>query len=110
MFKAREYAFLFSTVTLLSFQVAVPVNAQGSNPYFTVNITKLPDGAELQEGIINGPSKPPPGYEFERQVVSLPKPDIAAGTNTLTQVPAFNWVFGCSAVSGAMMPGYYQPG
>ena len=29
------------------------------------------------------------------------------GTNTLN-VPAFRWVFGCSAVSGAMIAGYYD--
>jgi hypothetical protein len=29
-------------------------------------------------------------------------------TNKLTEVPAFKWVFGCSAVSGAMVAGYYD--
>ena len=57
--------------------------------------------------IINGPPKPPPGYELERAAVALPKPDQVMGTKTLT-VPAFNWVFGCSSVSGAMIAGYYD--
>jgi hypothetical protein len=40
-------------------------------------------------------------------MVNLPVADKAAGVNTLT-VPAFNWVFGCSSVSGAMIAGYYD--
>ena len=40
-------------------------------------------------------------------MVSLPEPNPAMGTNTLN-VPAFRWVFGCSAVSGAMIAGYYD--
>ena len=52
--------------------------------------------------VINGPPTPPPGYEAQRKPVILP------GTiNTLT-VPAFDWVFGCSSVSGAMIAGYYD--
>jgi len=47
------------------------------------------------------------GFEVQRQAVSMPEPDIAAGTNSLT-VPAFNWVFGCSSVSGSMIAGYYD--
>ena len=78
-----------------------------SGKYYTVNAVTLSDGTILEEVIINGPPVPPPGFEVERQAVSLPEPDIAAGINILT-VPAFNWVFGCSAVSGAMIAGYYD--
>ncbi len=35
-----------------------------------------------------------------------PEPKIAAGTNTLPNVPAFNWSYGCSATAAAMMFGY----
>jgi hypothetical protein len=77
------------------------------NKYYTVNTLRLSDGTVIEENIINGPPVPPPGFEVERQAVSLPEPDRAAGTNTLI-VPAFNWVFGCSAVSGAMVAGYYD--
>ena len=38
----------------------------------------------------------------------LPEPDIAAGTNTLSNVPALTWCFGCSATSAAMMFGHYD--
>jgi hypothetical protein len=75
--------------------------------YFTVITRTLGDGKSVDEYIINGPPTPPPGYEFERAAVALPKSNRAMGTKTLT-VPAFNWVFGCSAVSGAMIAGYYD--
>lgn len=38
----------------------------------------------------------------------VPVPNPAAGTNSLSEVPAFDWSFGCSATSGAMMAGYYD--
>ena len=74
--------------------------------YSTVNTVTLSDGKILEETIIHGPPAPPPGFEAERLAVSLPEPDSAAD-KSLT-VPAFNWVFGCSAVSGAMIAGYYD--
>jgi len=78
-----------------------------SNKYFTVTTEALPDGNAIYRAAINGPPTPPPGFEAERQAVSLPEPDIAQGINILS-VPAFNWVYGCAAVSGAMIAGYYD--
>jgi len=78
------------------------------NKYFTVNTLRLSDGTAIEEGIINGPPAPPPGFEIQRQAVAPPVPDSAAGINVLAEVPAFNWVFGCSAVSGAMIAGYHD--
>jgi YD repeat-containing protein len=75
--------------------------------YFTANTVTLSNGKVFEEDIINGPPAPPPGFTVERQAVKLPEPASAAGVNILT-VPAFNWVFGCSAVSGAMIAGYYD--
>ena len=81
--------------------------AGAQKPYYTVNAVTASDGTLIDEVIINGPPAPPPGFDIQRQAVSLPKPDSAAGINILT-VPAFNWVFGCSAVSAAMIAGYYD--
>lgn len=75
--------------------------------YYSVTIERLSDGKAFEKACINGPPVPPLGFEVERQAVSLPVPDRAAGTSVLT-VPAFNWVFGCSAVSGAMIAGFYD--
>ncbi len=79
----------------------------GLNGYYSVNSLTLSDGTVIGEMIINGPPVPPPGFEIERQAVSLPEPLSAAGINILA-VPAFNWLFGCSAVSAAMIAGYYD--
>ncbi|MBP1627666.1 MAG: exported protein of unknown function [Holophagaceae bacterium] len=77
------------------------------NAYCTLNTLKRPDGKTLQQLVISGPSAPPSGFTTQRQAASLPTPDAAAGTNALT-VPAYTWVFGCSAVSGAMIAGFYD--
>ncbi len=88
----------------------VPV-AQGPlrqvNPYFSTQTFTYSDGTTLERAVINGPPTPPPGFESERAAVSLPEPDKAAAAKTLT-VPAYNWVFGCSSVSGAMIAAYYD--
>ena len=86
---------------------AQETNTPEPGKYYTLNKVVLSDGAAIDEIIIIGPPVPPPGFEIERLKVSLPKPDSAAGIQTLT-VPAFNWVLGCSAVSGAMIAGYYD--
>lgn len=87
-----------------------PVSAgpivQFDKHYSTQTIT-YSDGTNITRHIINGPSKPPAGYELERAAVSLPKPNEAMAIKALT-VPAYDWVFGCSSVSGAMIAGYYD--
>jgi len=75
--------------------------------YFSTQEFTYSDGTSITRDIIGGPPKPPAGYESERAAVALPKPDPAAATNTLT-VPAYEWVFGCSAVSGSMIAAYYD--
>ena len=77
------------------------------NKYFSTQVLTYSDGTSLVKEIINGPPTPPPGYELERLPVNLPEPNPKRGSNTMT-VPAFNWVFGCSSVSGAMIAGYYD--
>jgi hypothetical protein len=65
------------------------------------------DGKILNKTIINGPPTPLPGYEIKRSAVALPPTNKEMGVKTLT-APAFDWVFGCSATSGAMIAGYYD--
>ena len=100
---------LFSVLgaTNLSIATAQEAATPTPNDYYTVNLITLSDGTVIEEHIINGPPEPPPGCEIERQAVSLPMSAASAGINVLT-VPAFKWVFGCSAVSGAMIAGYYD--
>lgn len=67
---------------------------------FTIN------GKIVEEIIIPGPPERPAGYY--PVAVELPQPNIAAGINTLSNVPAFDWSFGCTATSAAMIAGYYD--
>jgi hypothetical protein len=86
-----------------------PVKAQQSadTPHFSARTVKTANGLELVEYKINGPIAPPQGYEAQRKPVALPKSNAALGTATLN-VPAYNWVFGCSSVSGSMIAAYYD--
>ena len=76
------------------------------NPYFSIEHTTLSDGTPVEGYIINGPPAPPTGYESERAASMLP----TAGAAILPDFPSYNWVFGCSAVSGAMIAAYYDRG
>lgn len=78
-----------------------------STPYFTLNKLTVPGAPPVEETIINGPPTPPPGFDEQRAPVDLTKAGLKTSTKTLT-TPAFNWVFGCSSVSGAMIAGYYD--
>ena len=76
------------------------------NEYFSTQTIHYSDGTSIARQMIKGPPAPPPGYELQRKPVSLPA-NVRNAAKTLT-VPAFKWVFGCSAVSGAMIAGYYD--
>jgi PKD repeat protein len=70
------------------------------NPYFTVETVTFKDGSQLERMTINGPAMPPPGYEVNRTAAPMLAGDV------LLPVPAYNWVFGCSAVSASMVAAY----
>lgn len=85
----------------------IPLNQYGirsTNPYVADRFIK--DGKSIDKVIV--PSRPTPPEGFSRQVVMVPEPEIAAGTNTISNVPALTWCFGCSATSAAMMFGHYD--
>lgn len=92
-------------------QDAVPDSGQmqvetlASGKYFTARKLTVPGKTPFVETIISGPPTPPPGYEVERVPVDMAR--AKASSKTLT-VPAYNWVFGCSSVSGAMIAAYYD--
>lgn len=89
------------------FAVAEETPTSRHGKYYTFKMHRLPNRT-LVAGIgIKGPPEPPAGFEIERQAVDLPEPNIDLGINILT-APAFNWVMGCSAVSAAMIAGYYD--
>jgi len=79
----------------------------GDTPYYRSRTVILGDSVLVDQSIIKGPPSPPPGYELERAPAALASPNIVTGSNVLT-VPAYDWSFGCSATSGAMIAGYYD--
>jgi hypothetical protein len=82
---------------------AVP---DGVNPYYSVQRIIIKGGISVDRIIIAGPPKPPPG--IERAELALPEPYHTLAVNTLGEVPAFDWSFGCSTTSAAMIAGYYD--
>jgi len=74
------------------------------SPFYSEEYLTAADGTEITRSIINGPSQPLPEYQAEREAsITALEPE-----GTIGNFPSFNWVFGCSAVSGAMIAGYYD--
>lgn len=73
-----------------------------TNPYLVSTFWE--DDKQIDEIIV--PGRPPKDFRMPR--AKIPEPDPEAGTNTLSNVPAFDWCYGCSATSAAMMMGYYD--
>jgi hypothetical protein len=76
------------------------------NPYFSIEHATLVDGTSIAGYIINGPPTPPPEYEIDRASSLMP----IINATVLPNFPSYNWVFGCSSVSGAMIAAYYDRG
>jgi hypothetical protein len=74
--------------------------------YFAVETKMLDDGRLIEQVTINGPPTPPPG--FERTPVDLSEARAQAGLVILSEVPAYDWSYGCSATSAAMIAAYYD--
>ncbi len=74
------------------------------SPYFSIEHRTMSDGMQIEGYIINGPPNPPAEYEAERAASILPLPS----RGVIASFPSYDWVFGCSAVSGAMIAAYYD--
>ena len=80
----------------------VVVASNGQNPYLVRSFTDE-EGQQIDEIIV--PGRPP---KTKAPVVEVPKSDLAKGAIVLSNVPAFDWCYGCSATAAAMMFGYYD--
>ncbi len=94
---------------LTDYQASKPVDTNPPlieviNPYFSIEHKTMADGTPVSVYIINGPSTPPAEYKAERIASIKPITNAVAIPN----FPSYNWVFGCAAVSGAMIAGYYD--
>ncbi len=74
------------------------------SPYYSEVYTTLSDGTAITRSIISGPSKPLPEYEQERLDSFRPVADDVQGL--ISNFPSYDWNFGCSAVSQAMISAY----
>jgi hypothetical protein len=72
------------------------------NPYLVRTFIDE-EGRQIDEVIF--PGRPP---EIKAAAATVPEPNIEMGINVLPDVPAFDWCYGCSATSAAMMFGYYD--
>jgi hypothetical protein len=79
-----------------------PYGVESDNPYVVRRFVQ--DEKLIDEVIV--PGRPPESYRAPQAI--LPESNSAAGTNVLNSVPAFDWSYGCSATSAAMMFGYYD--
>jgi hypothetical protein len=78
------------------------------NPYFSSEQAGSLNGDAITKNIIGSPPKPPEGFTIERNSASLPIPNEESGINSIAEVPAFDWSYGCSPTSGAMIAGYFD--
>lgn len=76
-----------------------------SNEYYSVRTITLPDGKNIDKIVIK--SLPIPQVGYERVSVKVPESNFTAGINVL-DVPAFDWSYGSSPTSAAMIAGYYD--
>jgi hypothetical protein len=97
---------------LLVATASLVVFAQGKTPspattagYYTATTEILQDGRSVDRIVINGPPTPPTA--IERPIAEGAEPHRAAGS-ALLAVPAYNWSFGCSATSAAIIAAYYD--
>jgi hypothetical protein len=62
------------------------------------------NGKQIDELVF--PGKPPQVSHIA--AITAPEPNIEMGINNLSNVPAFDWSYGCSPTSAAMLFGFYD--
>ena len=97
---------LIIPVILTSQIVAQDVARIKDTKYFRVFREISQKGRSIDKTVIMGPPNRPEGYVSTR--VQFPESTKDADINVLPDVPAFDWSFGCSATSAAMIAGYYD--
>jgi hypothetical protein len=98
---ATVLALMFSILTVLTTNVSLAAKSTGAD--YAVRTFVDSQGQEVIEVTVAG--KPP---KTKMDAVELPQPDVFNGINTLTDVPAFDWSYGCSTTAAAMLFGYYD--
>ena len=98
-----------ATLDLTPTITATPTATETSEsiPFQMLEFITLADGSSIEIINIDSPPIPPEGTESERQTVDLAG-SFSAQENNILNIPAYRWVYGCSAVSAAMIAGYYD--
>lgn len=81
-----------------------PVSFEVVNEYFSVATFTTRDGDSITASRINGPSEPPDLTAWEASRATF----LDRAAVLLPNFPSYSWVYGCSAVSGAMIAAYYD--
>jgi transcriptional regulator CtsR len=103
-FPKKWISFILSLCLIFSLAVSiVPQNvlAESANPYQRI----ITDGNGNQITMATFPVAPP---KIKVTAAEVPEAHIAGVINTLSNVPTFDWSYGCSATSAAMLFGYYD--
>lgn len=87
-------------------QETIYSNVEELTPYYSEQQITFSDGREVTRSIINGPSKPLDEYQEEREASKITNQPMG----TIANFPSYDWVYGCSAVSAAMIAAYYDRG
>jgi hypothetical protein len=100
--------FFFGVLIAFGAFSLLTVHAQTGGPAGTSSVTTIQRGGEtFLKYKISSPPHPPASFDASGTSVDLSEASQAAAIHALT-VPAYDWVFGCSSVSGAMIAGYYD--
>jgi len=99
-----SFSFLMLVALVISLfpGTALADDSTSPGPYFSTYIDD--NGNEI--GVAITPVRPPKVQTAAS--VSVPDVHIAGVINSLSNVPAFDWSYGCSATSAAMLCGYYD--
>ncbi|MGA8849622.1 MAG: fibronectin type III domain-containing protein [Dehalococcoidia bacterium] len=103
-FQKKWLSFILSFLLIFSLAVSIvpqTVLAESASPY--QKIITDPSGRQLIQAIF-----PAPPQKMQVASVNMPEMSIPGVTNTLSNVPAFDWSYGCAATSAAMLFGYYD--
>ncbi len=99
---------LITLLTILSLSATeTTLSEELLEKYFQKEVLIMKNGMALNKITINGPATPP--FGFTRKIAKNVTITASEVSSTLTlPVPTFNWSFGCSATTAAMIAGYYD--
>ena len=103
-FPKRWVSFILSISLVVSLAVSMAPQATLAEPARPYELTII-DKSGRQIVMAVFPLAPP---EIKVAAADVPEVYIAGVANTLSDVPAFDWSYGCSATSAAMLFGYYD--